>query len=649
MQNDTERQEVRRAVKEAASSQDASSAVSHARRLLAVSSKPADVMFCASTFTSMADSLTSQLQAKRLKTYIVRSITIEPILPFLTTEAVLSNYVLDLNIGGYGSYVDDLLNPQSALAKFKPALVLILLDLEDIAGLLPDLCADGVGDAVDSEIEESVTRIAQLLRNFRANSSARILFQGCVVPDRTSLGDVGEANLPHSLTNAVYQLNQKLAAICRTISDCVFFDVDHLAARYGRANWRDMRMFLASRLPISSNSFGVYTRGLVRSFSPLFRSPRKVLCTDLDNTLWGGVLGEEGPEGIATGSAFPGNCYLEYQRYLKQLSARGILLAIVSKNNDADVREAFQIRAADLGLTLDNFVATKVSWNEKATSIRELAEELSLGLDSFVFVDDNPVECEAIRQQLPEVAVLAASVEEPWKLVELLSSQPFFDAAVVTDDDVNRLSDYKAQAQRAELANSAGNRDEFLASLEIVCTFLSALDAPLARSVQLLAKTNQFNLTTRRHSAAEVEEFASAAGGQAIAVRVRDRFGDAGVVGLALARTVGDTCSIDSLLLSCRVIGRGIETALLAHLGANAIRAGATHLVGEFLPTKKNAPCADFYLDHGFIKDPSSRDASPDSIFYQLDLSTAAPESPEWLTLEGNESNEFSASAVVAS
>ncbi|WP_353063649.1 HAD-IIIC family phosphatase [Tunturibacter psychrotolerans] len=649
MQNDTKRQDLRRRIKEAASSQDAGTAVNLARKLLAVSGKPADVMFCASTFTGIADALTSQLRANRLKTYIVRSVTIEPILPFLTTEAVLSNYVLDLTVGGYGSYVDELLNPQSALAKFEPDLIFIVLDLEDIAGRLPQLCADGIGDAVEAEIGESISRVEQLLRNCRSGNSARILFQGCVVPDHTSLGDVGEANLRHSLTNAVYQLNHRLAALCRTVSDCVFFDVDHLAARHGRASWRDARMFLASRLPVSSASFETYARGLVRSFSPLFRAPRKVLCTDLDNTLWGGVLGEEGPEGIATGTAFPGNCYLEYQRYLKQLSSRGILLAIVSKNNDADVREAFQIRAADLGLTLDDFVATKISWNEKAASIRELAEELSLGLDSFVFVDDNPVECEAIRQQLPEVAVIAAPVEEPWKLVDLLSAQPFFDAAVVTDDDVNRLNEYKAQAQRAELASSVGNRDEFLASLEIVCTFLSALDAPLARSVQLLAKTNQFNLTTRRHSAPEVEAFASSPGGQAVAVRVRDRFGDAGVVGLALARTEGDTCSIDSLLLSCRVIGRGIETALLAHLGANAITAGATRLVGEFIPTKKNAPCADFYVDHGFVKDATSRDASPDSIFYQIDLTTAAPESPRWLTLEGNESNEFSASAVVTS
>ena len=267
---------------------------------------------------------------------------------------------------------------------------------------------------------------------------------------------MGEANLPHSLTNAVQRLNQRLAALCGTIADCVFFDVDRLAARHGRARWRDARMFYASRLAVSAEFFRDYSRGLVRSFSTLFRAPRKVLCTDLDNTLWGGVLGEDGPDGIATGSAFPGNCYLEYQKYLKQLSSRGILLAIVSKNNEADVREAFNVRAADLALGLDSFVAHRINWNEKADSIRELATELSLGLDSFVFVDDSPVECEAIRQQLPEVAVVEAPAQEPWRLVEVLSEQTFFDAAAVTDDDVHRAEEYRAQAQRAELAGSVG-------------------------------------------------------------------------------------------------------------------------------------------------------------------------------------------------
>lgn len=641
------RQDLRQRIKAAVASQDARTAVALGRQLLAASAKLVDAMFCATSFAALSESLTQQLGARKLKTYLVRSVTVEPLLPFLAAEAVFANYVLDLQLGGYGSYVDELLNPGSSLAGFHPDLVLVVLDLEDIAGRLPELCANGISAEVEPEIEEAAARIEQLLRAFRAGSPARLLLQGLVVPDSTPLGDVGDANLPHSLPSAVQRLNQRLAALCHSISDCVFFDVDRLAGRLGRARWRDTRMFLASRLPVTSDCFAAYARGLVRSFSTLFRAPRKVLCTDLDNTLWGGILGEDGVDGISTGSAFPGNSYLEYQRHLKQLSARGILLAIASKNNEADVREAFQTRAADLAVTLADFVGIRINWNEKADSLRELAEELSLGLDSFVFVDDNPVEREAIRQQLPEVAVLAAPASEPWKLVELLAEQPFFDAAVVTADDVKRRDEYKAQAQRAELARTAGSRDEFLASMGIVCTFQSALEAPLARAVQLLAKTNQFNLTTRRRSAAEVEEFASAPGGQALVIRVRDRFGDAGVVGLALARTAGDTCLIDSLLLSCRVIGRGVETAMLAQIAAQAIRDGATRLVGEFIPTKKNAPCATFYPDHGFTASPAST-ASPDSVLYELNLIAAPPASPGWITLEGTESHELSASAVLS-
>src|SRR5882757_2878929 len=622
MQNDSQRQDIRHQIKDATARQDASAVVKYSGDLLALSGKPADVMFCASAFTSVADALNDQLGAKRLKTYVVRSVTVEPILPFLTTEAVFSNYVLDLRVGGYGSYADELLNPHSALAKFEPDLVFIILDLEDIAGRLPDVCADGLGTNVETELEESLARIEQLLRSFRVGNSARLVLQGCVVPDLTSLGDVGDSNLPLSLVSAVLRLNQKLAALCRTIPDCVFFDVDRLAARYGRAQWRDSRMFLASRLSVSADCFGPYSRGLIRSASSLFRAPRKVLCTDLDNTLWGGILGEDGADGIVTGSTFPGNCYLEYQKYLKHLSSRGILLAIVSKNNEADVREAFQTRSADLALSLDNFVALKINWNDKAQSLRELAQELSLGLDSFVFVDDNPVECEAIRQQLPGVAVVSAPIQEPWRLVEILSNLPFFDAAVVTDDDLNRLNDYKAQAQRAELAGTAGNRDEFLASLGIVCTFQSALQAPLSRAVQLLAKTNQLNLTTRRHSAAKIEEFAST--GQAWVIRVRDRFGDAGVVGLALAQNQGSSCYIDAFLLSCRVIGRGIETAFLAYIAECALETGAKRLVGEFIPTKKNAPCASFYPDHGFTETSSPEEGSSGSIFYEFDITASA-------------------------
>ncbi|HEX7158633.1 MAG TPA: hypothetical protein VF214_06450, partial [Edaphobacter sp.] len=261
MLSDPQRQEARRFMKDAVSNRDVSTTVQLTRSLLA-GGKPVDVVFCASALNELAAETIEQFGAKRLKTYVVRSVTVEPILPSITVEAVLSNYVLDLQVGGYGSYVDELLNPQSALAQFHPDAVFILLDLEEIAGHLPDLCAAGKTAEVQQEIEDCASRITQLLINFRSTNSARIVFQGGVVPDLTSLGDIGDANLPFSLPNAVQLLNQKLAALCRTLSDCIFFHVDHLAARHGRARWRDTRMFLASRLAVSADAFGIYASGL---------------------------------------------------------------------------------------------------------------------------------------------------------------------------------------------------------------------------------------------------------------------------------------------------------------------------------------------------------------------------------------------------
>ncbi len=631
MLSDMERQETRAALKTAVAGKQVRKALEHARTLL-TSGKSADRSFCATAFGSISPELIASGH-KPLKTFVVRSITVEPMLPFLATEAVLAGYVLEMQVGGYGSYVDDLLRPESELGQSAPDLVWVLLDLEDIAGSLPDLCASGQEGAAKAEIEAAAARVGQMLQNYRSRSHSRLVFQGMVVPGVSSLGLAGDANQPYSLPNSVKELNRKLSTLCGTLPDCLFFDVDQVSAQFGRERWSDPRMFLASRVPMAAVAFPAFAQDLIRTSSVLFRAPRKVLCTDLDNTFWGGIVGEDGPHGIATGSAFPGNCFLAYQRYLKQLASRGILLAIVSKNNEADVEEAFQLRAADLGLELSDFVARKISWGEKTDALRELAQELNLGLDSFVFIDDNPVECEAIRQNLPEVAVINAPADTPWQLPRLLSDESWFDAATVTADDLNRAKDYKAQAQREALSLNAGNRDEFLQSLGIVCTFVSAVEAPLARSVQLLAKTNQFNLTTRRHSAAEVEQFAGSPGGIAVAVRVRDRFGDAGVVGLALARQEQDCCWIDSFLLSCRVIGRGIETALLAHIASHAAKTGCRWLVGEYAETKKNSLCSAFYPDHGFLRNTSLD--RQDSVVYQLDISNQLPASPPWLTLEG--------------
>ncbi len=643
---DTEWRQTRASLGEAVAAGDAAKAL-HAVRELLAHAKTSDLAFCATALKKLSGALVAQGH-KLLRTFVVRSVTVEPVLPALQVEAALNGYFLELQVGGYGSYMEELLDPEGAIGRARPDLVCILLDTEEIAGSLPVLCAGGDGEAVAAEVEAAAARVAHMVQVFRANNSARIVLQGCVLPGGTSLGAAGEANSPHGLVNSLREVNRRLAETCGSVPDCVFFDVDQVAAQYGQDRWRDERMFLATRLPLSPGAFRPFAHGLIRSASAMFRPARKVLCTDLDNTLWGGVLGEDGTAGIATGSVFPGNCYLAYQRYLKDLSARGILLAVTSKNNEPDVAEAFTLRAPDLALTLEDFVARKISWNEKVDAIRELATELSLGLDAFVFVDDNPTECEAVRQHLPDVAVVQVPVSEPWRLVGMLAEQWYFDAISVTADDRNRSKEYKAQTQRAALSQNATSREDFLSSLGIVCTFLGAAEAPLDRSVQLLSKTNQFNLTTRRYGANEVMAFVADPTCQAVAVRVRDRFGDAGVVGLALTRQRGDQCWIDTLLLSCRVIGRGIETAILSRLADHAVTSGARWLIGEYLETKKNVPCKNFYPEHGFEPFEQHEAAGSEaSIAYRLDLTKRLPTSPSWLTLEGIKNYELANSAVV--
>ena len=565
---------------------------------------------------------------KPLRVYIARSVTVEPFLQNLVVHAALNGFWLDVSLGGYGSFIDDLMNPDGALCRLQPDLTLFLGDIEDLAGGLADVCASGAPAEIDRETTRASRDIAALIEALRRNSKTRLIVQGFVLPDQPALGEIADTNLGGE-GRAVARINEAIAEACRGAGDAVFFDQDHLAARHGRKQWRDARMFYASRLAVAPAFFDAYAEGLVRAIRALYLPPRKVVCTDLDNTLWGGIVGEDGPEGVATGAAFPGNCYRAYQRYLKQLAARGVLLAIVSKNNPADVEECFHLRAGDLAVAWNDFVGFKIGWGEKSVALRELAQELSLGLDSFVFVDDNPAECEAVRRELPQVLVIEAPPNQPWRLADAVAEAGAFDSLAITEDDRRRTEEYRAQSRRVELEASTSSREEFLASLEIECTILSALDAPLSRTAQLISKTNQFNLTTRRHSAGDIERFAQRQCGIAAALRLRDRFGDAGVIGVALCAVEGETATIDTFLLSCRVIGRGVETALLANIASRARQFGARSLIGEYVPSAKNQMCKDFFPSHGFTANGQTGENG--ATIYEFDLNTGSLASPPWI------------------
>ena len=601
------------------------------RQLMADPHSAADVSFAASLLKQMTQQGAEEAGLKVLRTFIVRSTTVEPLLPYIVVENALLGLWLEVNVGGYGSFFDELSHPESSLVRYSPELVLVLLDVEDIGGDLREACAAAQIDAASAAADEAASRVIQLLKGLRTNSSARIVVQGMVTPTHLALGPVTDANAPASEARLLQYANHKIAEACRRIGACLFFDADGLASVFGRSRWRDDRMFYATRLAIAPEAFQVYARAIARHVRALCSSPKKVICTDLDNTLWGGIIGEDGAFGIFTGAGFPGGCYLIYQKYLKQLSARGVLLAIASKNNLEDVREAFRLRKDDMAVSLDDFAAVRIGWQEKSESLRMIAQDLNLSLDSMVFVDDSAVECTAIQQLLPDVSVIHVSADEPWLLSATVMSSCAFDTASITGEDRNRAQEYLAQVQRSQLESQTASRNDFLHSLDIVARALDAREASIERAVQLLHKTNQFNLTTRRYSAADVQRFAAEPYGQAIALRCRDRFGDAGVIGIALCRQEAGACHIDSFLLSCRVIGRGLETALLAHIARCAYDNGATQLTAEYIPTKKNSVCRSFYPDHGFEAVSELQDGTT---IYRLLIADDRPETPAWIKWE---------------
>jgi FkbH-like protein len=374
---------------------------------------------------------------------------------------------------------------------------------------------------------------------------------------------------------------------------------------------------------------GAVAREYARYIAPLKGRTRKCVVLDLDNTLWGGIVGEDGLHGIRLGDTSPGSEYRELQQYLLTLPQRGILLALNSKNNPEDALEVLRSHGSML-LREEAFSAVRINWRPKPDNMREIAAELNIGLDSLVFVDDNPKERELMRQALPEVLTVELP-NDPALYRSTLEALPELQSLVITDEDRARASQYRANRQREVVRTSATSLDDYLRSLEIVVEIADATDAMIPRVHQLFQRTNQFNLTTRRYEAGELAARARSNEWRLYALRARDRFGEHGLVAAALVRATLPEWSVDSLLMSCRVIGYGVETSLVATIVAEARASGASAVTGELIPTKKNAPARDFYERHFF-----SREGEDESgvTRWRYDLSSSSLQPPPWVHLE---------------
>jgi FkbH-like protein len=545
-----------------------------------------------------------------LRVWLLGQCTTSWLVSSLTAVAWGQNQAVWVAEGGYDTVVQELLNPPE-WDKRPDVVVLIPWGLRLLAP----------GDRAPADrIDEEIAFWQQAWALTQEKIGTRLLQVGYdwVVPGPRGhhLGGAAGGDV-----DLVRQVNAALRA--HLPQGAYFLDLEQVAGEMGRETFYNPRRYYWTKQPFSEAGTVRLTQHLWAGIRALTTGPKKVLVLDLDNTLWGGVVGETGPLGISLGESPDGEAYRAFQEHVKGLGQRGVVLAVASKNNPEDGREPF-VQNPNMVLRLDDFAALEIGWDPKAVMIERIAETLNLGLDSFVFFDDNPAERENVRQAHPAVAVVEAP-EDPAEYVRALQAGLWFEAAALTEADRERAGQYAAERSRREHQQSFASTEDYLRSLNMQAEVRVIDEADMQRVVQLLAKTNQFNLTTRRHSHDELRGLMARPRSLPLTLRVSDKFGDHGLVAVLLAMPVdgpeSDAARIDTWLMSCRVIGRTVEHFFLGDLLDRAAASGYRRLIGEFIPTKKNTPVQGLYEGMGFRLLPDVGDGVSR---WELDLRAAA-------------------------
>lgn len=563
----------------------------------------------------------------KLKVGILPSATFDTVAQLLPATGLRHGLLLDVVAAPAEQMHQNAMDPASAINRERPDYVLLAYDHRWLS--LDALVLD---EAEASErIAAALGRIEEIAEAVAANSGATVIVPSVAEPADAQFGSF-DRRFSGTSRAMVAALNDRLTDRAR---DCGWplIDVAELASAVGRANWFDERFFNLYKVPFALRFVPLYADYVCRLLSALRGRSRKCLVLDLDNTCWGGAIGDDGLEGIVLGVGSPeGESFLAVQAAAAELKARGIILAVCSKNDDATAREAFRSHP-DMLLREEDIAVFNANWQDKASNVEAIARTLSIGLDSLVFLDDNPVERETVRAALPVVAVPELPAD-PASFARVLRSAGYFEAAFFSDEDRQRSASYAANAQRAEVFAKARDIGDYLHSLEMEVVAARFDEMGRDRVTQLINKSNQFNLTSKRYTWAEVAEFEKG-DGAAIYFRLRDRFGDFGIIGVIIATVASEfTWHIDTWLMSCRVLGRRIEEAMLAELVGIARERGVERLTASFIPTAKNGMVAQHYDSLGFSLLSEQEDGSK---AYELELSNYGAADLPLKTLSGRD------------
>lgn len=531
------------------------------------------------------DSCTNKCQL-----YFLRNCTIEMIEPYLKYSLYQENIRALLDFGDYDNIHQEILAQDSKLHATNPDVIVIVLMLENMLDLA------SLNGKVD-EIKEQLNQIYSLVKD---HTQALIAVNTFIPPFYSEWGIANSPSI-HRLDYLVTDINQYIRDYAISNNDRFFLmDWDRLVRILGEEQSFDYRYWYSSKAPFKSAFLELYAREIAKIVRALKGKAKKCVVLDCDNTLWGGIIGEDGIDGIKLDKdSYPGKAFYDFQKNLIYLYERGVIICLCSKNNEDDVWEVLDGHPSCL-LKRKHLSAWRINWEDKVTNIQGLVDELNIGMDSIVFVDDNPVECEYVRGSLPQVTVL----EVPQKLYNyplLLIKDGLFDILRISEEDKGRTAMYQAETLRNVEKTKFANLEEYLGSLGLKAFIHPVSKEEIPRTAQLTQKTNQFNLTTRRYSEAEIMAMAEDPFKHVFTLSVQDRYGEYGLTGVLIAVIDDKKCYIDSLLLSCRILGRRLEYAFLYHCCLELQRKyGIEIWEAEYITTVKNQQVSDFWDKAGF-------------------------------------------------
>jgi len=554
-----------------------------------------------SYYVNKAAELSNHSFDKKIRIAILGSFTLNGLAETMQVKCAEKKIQCLTYVGNYNQYNQAILNQQSELYKFKPDLTFLFIDTR---ALLKDLFHHPHSISADerkSLVNEKINEILTLVTKFSETSQSKLVIANFAIPTFSSYG-IFESKTEFGFHRMLNELNTKLTDELSK-SDLVYvYDFDRFVAKFGEQNVFDYKQFFFGDMKISLDHIPNLASELMSYVIGHLGISKKCIVLDLDNTLWGGVIGEDGFNGIKLGPDPPGNAFVEFQKTLLSFHQRGIILAINSKNNYDDAIKVIREHPY-MQLRENNFASLKINWNDKVSNMREIADEINIGLDSIVFFDDDPVNREYVRINLPQVETVELP-RDPSEFASILKHLNEFSVLKITQEDQQRGKMYAEQRKRNDLVKSSPDLEDFLKQLDLRVSIKTADDFTIPRISQLTLKTNQFNLTTKRYQESDIKKFAQDKNYLVGCARVEDKFGDNGITGVFIVNKENpNEWFLDTFLLSCRVMGREIEKGILSYIVNKAKQSGVQQIRAQFIPTQKNKPVEDFLPSCGFKKE----------------------------------------------